>query len=183
MAPLRLCAAAPTVTFFPRHTVEIQFEEPPAFRRFSRSLVEMALLTGVLIRLFRALVLTHGSQSWVYVGGTFALGMIVVLGMVTAHLANYPLHQWLWRTAAFAGLELAAELVTSVVLIAAGREAIGSVRAHFGDLPSLMFRTFLVRSVAIGLWAAVLAGIIHIVRRNRLVAVEDDPVIEDPPVP
>jgi hypothetical protein len=170
------------MSLFPRHTVEIHLEEPPAFRRFSRSLVEMALVTGVLIRLFRALVLTHGSQSWVYVGGTFALGMIVVLGMVTAHLANYPVHQWVWRTAAFAGLELAAELVTSVLLIAAGREAIGSVRAHFGDLPSLMFRTFLVRSLAIGLWAAMLAGFVQIAR-NRLVVEEDDPVIEDPPVP
>lgn len=169
------------MSYFPRHTVEIHLEEPPAFRRFSRSLVEMALVTGVLLRLYRVVVLTHGSQSWVYVGGTLALGMVLLIGMATAHLANYPIHQWLWRTAAFAGLELAAELGTSILLIVAGREAIGTVRAHAADLPALMYRVLLLRTLPMALWAALLAGIIHVVRSNRLVAVEDDPVIEDPP--
>ena len=34
--------------FFPIQTSELKFEEPKAFRRFSFSLVEMALVTGVL---------------------------------------------------------------------------------------------------------------------------------------
>jgi hypothetical protein len=33
---------------FPRHTVDFHIEEPKAFRRFSRSLVELAIVTGVV---------------------------------------------------------------------------------------------------------------------------------------
>ena len=57
-------------SFFPRHTVELRIEEPKAFRKFSFSLVEMAVVTGVLIRIFRMLVLTHGSNNWLYLGGS-----------------------------------------------------------------------------------------------------------------
>ncbi len=39
--------------FFPIQTSELKFEEPKAFRRFSFSLVEMALVTGVLLRVYR----------------------------------------------------------------------------------------------------------------------------------
>ena len=45
-------------TFFPRQTIEIRFEEPKAFRKFSFSLVEMAIVTGVLLRIYRLFVLT-----------------------------------------------------------------------------------------------------------------------------
>ena len=89
-------------SFFPRHTVELRLEEPKAFRRFSFSLIEMAIVTGVLVRIFRMVVLTHGSNNWLYLGGTFTIGLIFLLGMVTAHLANYPLQQYLWRAPTFA---------------------------------------------------------------------------------
>jgi hypothetical protein len=49
--------------FFPLHTATMRIEEPKAFRRFSISLVEMALITGVLVRVYRSLVLTHGTHS------------------------------------------------------------------------------------------------------------------------
>jgi len=42
--------------FFPIQTSELKFEEPKAFRRFSFSLIEMALVTGVLLRVYRVLV-------------------------------------------------------------------------------------------------------------------------------
>jgi hypothetical protein len=42
-------------SFFPRHSVEWRLEEPQAFRRLSLSLVEMALLAGVILLLLRAL--------------------------------------------------------------------------------------------------------------------------------
>src|SRR5215218_7881181 len=120
-------------TFFPRHTVELRFEEPKAFRRFSYSLVEMAIVTGVLVRVYRLLTLTHGSDDWFYIGSVFAIGFAILLGMVTAHLANYPLHQYAWRAPVFALVEVAAEMATSALLIAVGHERNGSVAAHWDD--------------------------------------------------
>ena len=44
------------MTLFPRSTMEVRLEEPAAFRRFTHSMVETAIVTGVAIRLYRALV-------------------------------------------------------------------------------------------------------------------------------
>src|SRR4051794_17318508 len=108
---------------FPRHTVDFHIEEPKAFRRFSRSLVEMAIVTGVLARLYRMLILTHGSNNWVYLVAVITVGTVFLIGMLSAHLANYPLHQYLWRAPVFAGVEVVTEMATSTLLIALGREA------------------------------------------------------------
>ena len=47
-------------TFFPRQSVEWHLEEPAAFRRLSLSLVEMALATGIVLRLLRAFAARGG---------------------------------------------------------------------------------------------------------------------------
>ena len=47
---------------------EWDLEEPAAFTRIARSPVELALITGVVIRLFRAVVLTHGDATSSYLG-------------------------------------------------------------------------------------------------------------------
>jgi hypothetical protein len=154
--------------FFPRHSVEFRIEEPAAFRRLTLSLVEMALITGIIVRLSRALALTVGSTSWIYLGSVFGLIAIFLLGMATAHLANYPLHQWVWRAPAFAGLEVLAEMATSVFLIWAGREADGAVRAGWGDWPSMAANALLLRGLTISLWALALAGAVVLVRRTML---------------
>ncbi|HET7373896.1 MAG TPA: hypothetical protein VFJ20_10940, partial [Gemmatimonadaceae bacterium] len=77
--------------YFPHTTVEFKMEEPPAFRRFTLSIAEMAIVTGVLFRLYRALAMTTGpTQNWWYFGGTFAFGVLFILGMATLHLGNFP---------------------------------------------------------------------------------------------
>jgi hypothetical protein len=161
-------------TFFPRQTIELKVEEPKAFRRFSFSLVEMALVTGVIARLYRLLVLTHGSNNWLYLGGTIAFGIVFLVGMLTAHLANYPLHQYLWRAPAFALIEVAAEMVTSAVLIALGHEAYGTVRAHWDDWVGMTLQALVIRGLAIVLWSLILAGVIQVVRRT-IVREEEEP--------
>lgn len=161
-------------SFFPRQTIELKLEEPKAFRRFSFSLVEMALVTGVIARLYRLLVLTHGSNNWLYLGGTIALGIVFLVGMATAHLANYPLHQYLWRAPAFALIEVAAEMVTSAALIALGHEAYGTVRAHWDDWVGMTLQALLIRGLSIVLWTLILAGVIQIVRRT-IVHEEEEP--------
>ncbi|HXD48692.1 MAG TPA: hypothetical protein VN600_07960 [Gemmatimonadaceae bacterium] len=165
-------------SFFPAHTLEIRHDEPGALRRFSFSLVEMAVVTGVLVRVFRLLVLTHGSNNWLYLGGVFALGIIVLLGMLTAHLANYPLHQYLWRAPAFAAVEVAAEMAASALLIWLGREPWGPVRAHWDDWVGMGLNTLLTRGLAIVIWGLILAGVVQLVRRT--IVHEDDEPTEAP---
>ena len=153
-------------SFFPNHAVEIKLEEPQAFRRFSFSLVEMAIVTGVLVRLLRLAAFTHGSNNWVYLAVVFAVGSILLFGMLTAHLANYPLHQYFWRAPAFALVEVAAEMVTSALLVTAGREANGTVRAHWDDMVGMGLHALLYRGLAIVIWGLILAGVVQLVRRT-----------------
>jgi len=152
--------------FFPRHTLELHIVEPKAFRRISFSLAEMAVVTGILVRVYRVVVLTHGPTNWLFIGLTVAIGAVFLLGMLTAHLANFPLSQYLWRAPLFAGIEVGAEMLTSVLLIALGREANGTVRAHWDDWVGMGLNALLIRGLAIMLWAALLAGAIQIARRT-----------------
>jgi hypothetical protein len=171
-------------TFFPRHTVEWRLEEPAAFRRLSLSLVEMALLTGVVLRLLRALTFTHGRASWLLYGGTFVLMAILLIGMATAHLANYPVRAWAWRAPLFALVETAGEMVTSLLLIAMHREPEGTARADFHDWPSMALRALLQSELTICLWALLLAAAIVFVRRSGMADnVDADPLDPDVAMP
>ena len=166
-------------TFFPQHTVEWRLEEPRAFRRLSLSLIEMALLTGIVLRLLRALTFTHGRASWLFYGAAFVVGLLILLGMTTAYLANWTLRSWLWRAPLFALVEVAGEMGTSLLLIALGREPEGAVRAEFHDWPSMALRAFLQSEVSICVWAALLAGVILFVRRSGIAnGVEEEPVVD-----
>jgi hypothetical protein len=153
-------------TFFPKNTGELRLREPKAFRRFSYSLVEMAIVTGVLVRLYRVVILTHGSNNWLYLGVTFTLGTVFLLGMATAHLASFPLQQYLWRAPAFALIEVGAEMATSALLIALGREPNGTVRAHWDDWFGLARNALLIRGLSIIVWGLVLGAVVYLVRRT-----------------
>jgi hypothetical protein len=166
-------------TFFPQHSVEWKLEEPAAFRRLSLSLVEMALLTGIVLRLLRALTFTHARVSWLFYGAAFVVGLLILLGMTTAYLANWTLRSWVWRAPLFALVETAGEMATSLVLIAIRREPEGAVRAEFHDWPSMALRAFLQSEVSICLWALLLAGVILFVRRSGIAeGVEEEPVAD-----
>jgi hypothetical protein len=157
-------------------------EEPPAFRRLSLSLVEMALLTGVVLRLLRALAFTHGRVSWLYYGLVFIVGTLVLLGMTTAHLANFPVRAWGWRAPLFALVEVVGEMSTSLLLIALRREPEGTARAEFHDWPSMSLRALLQSELTICLWALLLAAVIIFVRRSGIARdVDADPL--DPALP
>ena len=165
-------------TFFPRQTIEFRIEEPKAFRKFSVSLLGMAIVTGALLRLYRAVVLTHGSNNWVYLGSAFAVAMIFLLGMVTAHLANYPLHQYFWRAPAFAAVEVAAEMATSALLMYFGQEPNGTVRAHWDDWVGMGLNALLIRGLSIVFWGLALAGVVHLVRRTIVHEDEEEPEVD-----
>ena len=169
-------------SFFPRQTIEWKLEEPPAFRRLSLSLIEMALLTGVVLRVLRALAFTHGRVSWLFYGLVFIVGTGVLLGMTTAHLANFPVRAWGWRAPLFALVEVGGEMLTSLLLIALGREPEGTSRAEFHDWPSMALRALVQSELTICLWALLLAAAIVFVRRSGMAKdVDSDPL--DPSLP
>ena len=162
--------------FFPKHTVQWHFEEPTVLRRFSLSLWEMALLTGVAIRLYRAVVVNYGSTSWVWLAA-LGVGVLMLCAMATVHLANYPMQGWVWRAPLFAFVEVAAESLTSLVLIYFGREPEGSARAEWRDWPALAIDALVTRTLIVCGWALVLAAVVWVVRRTIL----REPVEEEPP--
>lgn len=158
--------------YFPRETVHWHLEEPRAFRKLTLSLPAMALITGMLVRLIRVGA-SELTVSWWGVFAGIALGAIVLLGLATAHLGNYPVKQWLWRAPVFGLAEGAAEAGVSALLIAIGVERLGSTRAHLSDWPSIATDTIIGtpglafvdgRVVMVSLFALVLAGVVQIVR-------------------
>jgi hypothetical protein len=147
------------------------------------SLVEMALVTGVVLRLLRAFAFTHGRASLILSVGAVVLWGIILIGMASAHLANFPLQRWAWRAPLFAFVETAGEMITSLLLITLGREPDGTARAHFHDWPSMAARALLQSELTICLWMLLLAGIIILVRRSGMAeGVDAEPVV-DPEIP
>jgi hypothetical protein len=149
--------------FFPRETLEWHIHEPAPVRRFSLSLVGMALLTGVTIRLYRLLVLAYGGGVW-FLFGSIAIGLTILLGLATTHLGNYPVRHWLWRAPLFGAVEAIAEAATSALLIALGLERTGTAHADWHDWPSMLAETLLGRVLLVSAFAALLAGVVQVVR-------------------
>ena len=172
--------SGPTMpTAFPRNTVEWHLEEPAAFRRLSLSLVEMGLLTGIVLRLLRAFAFTHGRASVIVSIGAVVIWGLILVGMATAHLANFPIRRWSWRAPLFALVETGGEMITSLLLIWLGREPDGTARAHFHDWPSMAARALLQSELTLCLWMLLLAGIILLVRRSGIArGVDAEPVVD-----
>lgn len=151
--------------FFPRTTVAWKLEEPSALRKLTLSIVEMAVLTGIVVRLLLAFALTGiASSDLVYLGGTYALAIVILCVMLTAHLGNYTLRHWTWRVPAFAAIEVGAEMATSLLLIALHREPMGSGRAEYGDWLGMAADTAIYRLVILSVFAVLLAGVVQVVR-------------------
>ncbi len=153
-------------TYFPRQTIDWRsVEEPAAFRRLSLSLTEMALITGVLLRLLRAVTFITGRASWLMFGASILAALVILIGMTTAHLANFSVRRWLWRAPLFAAVVTVGAMATSLLLIAMRREPEGTARADFHDWPSMTLRFLLYSELTVCVWALVLAAVILLVRR------------------
>ena len=143
--------------------------EPPAFSKLARSIVEMALITGVVVRLYRALVLTRVSgDSGLYLGAMLLLASAFVLVMATVHLSRFPLRQWVWRAPAFAALESGFESMVSLGLILAQREPLGTGAATLADWPAIGATILLRHVVVISAFALLLALTVKLVRYRLL---------------
>ncbi len=153
--------------FFPRKTIAWEVvEDPTALRRFSNSLPEMALVTGVTLRLYRAYVLSHGSpESGLWVGSTLVIGAMLLLAMLTVHLANFTVRHWWWRAPAFAVLEAGTEIVMALALTAVGLEKIGSRVASLTDWLPIAAQVLAWRVLLILPFTILLAVVVTMVRR------------------
>jgi len=147
---------------------EWNFEEPAAFTRIARSPAELALITGVVMRLFRAVVLTHGTSSSGYLGAALVLGTLFLLGMATLHLGRFPVREWPYRAPLFAIFETTGEMAMSLVLIALHREPWGTARAEFSDWQPMATGVLFWRLLAVCVWALLLGATVQFVRGRVL---------------
>lgn len=157
--------------FFPRHSVAWRIEQPHALRRLSVSLPQMALVTGIVMRLWRSYALTHGSaDSWAWVGGTFLVGASFLCLMCAIHLANFTLRNWLWRAPLFAVLESGTEIIVSLALTTLNLEPLGAEMAELSDWLPTATRILVWRLSGLITFAIVLGVVVSILRRLILVA-------------
>ena len=147
---------------------EWDLEESAAFARVARSPVELALITGVVIRLFRAVVLTHGDATTAYLGAALVLGSLFLLGMATLHLGRFPVREWPWRAPLFAVFETAGEMIVSFVLIALHREPWGTARAEFVDWQAMATGVVFWRVLGVSVWALLLGVTVSFIRGRVL---------------
>jgi hypothetical protein len=147
---------------------EWDIEEPAAFARIARSPVELAMITGAVIRLFRAVVLTHGSSTSSYLGAALVLGTLFLLGMATLHLGRFPVREWPWRAPLFAIFETAGEMLISLILISLHREPWGTARAEFTDWQPMATGVLFWRVLGVSVWALLLGGTVSFIRGRVL---------------
>jgi hypothetical protein len=147
---------------------EWDLEEPAAFARIARSPFELALITGVVMRLFRAVVLTHGDATTTFLAASLVLGTLFLLGMATLHLGRFPVREWPWRAPLFAVLETAGEMTVSLVLIALHREPWGTARAEFVDWQAMATGVVFWRVLGVSVWALLLGATVSFIRGRVL---------------
>ncbi len=167
------------VRFAPTNIGAWDAYEASAVRKFSRSLAAMGIVTGIAWRLCRALFLGTGpTGSPLFFGSVIALGVLVFFGMATLHLGNYPLKRWLWRVPVFALIEGLAEVATSALLIALGREPYGSTVAGWADIGSIAGTVLSTHILVLSMYGGILALVVQGIRRS--VTAAGDIVIDDP---
>lgn len=138
------------------------------FRRISRSVVDMAVLTGIVVRVLHVLFSARSAElSWFAYAGRFILIPIVALGLASVHWSNYPVRQWLWRAPVFGLIEAATGAIASLGLIAAGRERWGTGRAEMADWPSIASRILVAHVLVICIFALLLGAIVQFIRRRE----------------
>ncbi len=147
---------------------EWDIQEPAVFTRIARSPLELALITGVVMRIFRALVLTSGSSSSSYLGAALVLGTLFLLGMATLHLGRFPVREWPYRAPLFAIFETTGEMAMSLVLIALHREPWGTARAEFSDWQPMATGVLFWRLLAVCVWALLLGATVQFIRGRVL---------------
>lgn len=148
---------------FPRDVIHWGEEKLHPLRAFAIRSIEPAGITGLVLRVWRAIML--GSGSWLVFVAGLTLGVLFLCGMLTWHLGNYPVKRWPVRALAFFLVEFAVEMGMSSVLIAFGRERYGSRVAMWADWWPMAAQTLWQRGLTIAIFALVLALVVQMVRK------------------
>ena len=152
--------------FFPRDVVLWSEERLHPLRAFAVRAIEPAFVTGLVLRLYRALILgATMSAGWVAFVVGLTGGVLILCGMLTWHLGNFPIRRWPIRVVAFVVVELIAEMGVSSLLIGLGRERFGSRVAVWGDWWPMAGQALVERALVMSVFALVLAACVQLVRR------------------
>lgn len=168
--------------YFPRTTEPYQrrmserdwhHQGPSAFRKLAFSLLDMALLTGVTLRVGRAVLLGYAGDgnSEMFLTSLLA-GTFFLFLMVTLHLGNFPVRHWVWRAPVFGLAVGAVEAGASLLLISVGREPYGSGQAAFADWLSMALTIIPWRFIMVVAFSIALAFVVRGVRVVTLTSEE-----------
>jgi hypothetical protein len=154
--------------YFPRTTEPYQrraiehepvYAEPSLLRKLAFSLLDMALVTGVTLRLGRALVQAYGGTD-LFVTGV-AAGTLFICAMAAMHLGNFPIRHWVWRAPVFGFAVGAVEGGVSLLLISLGREPYGTGYATYSDWLSMTLSVVPWRMMVVSIFGIGLAVVVQ----------------------
>jgi hypothetical protein len=134
--------------------------------RIPRSLIPMALITGIVVHSYIWFVLARASAGFGWIGLLLAFSgrFVLLLGLATVYLGNHPVRQWIWRAPLFALAEGAVEAVMVAILIRVRVERIGTEHAHQRDWMSIVSDILIYHGIAIIVFSAILAVVVQTVR-------------------
>jgi hypothetical protein len=134
--------------------------------RIPRSLIPMALITGIVVHSYIWLVLARASVNfgWIALLLAFSGRFVLLLGLATVYLGNHPVRQWIWRAPLFALAESAVEAVMVAALIRVRVERIGTEHAHQRDWWSIVSDILVYHGIAILVFSLILGVVVQIVR-------------------
>ena len=134
--------------------------------RIPRSLIPMALITGIVVHLYRLFVLVSPAIKfgWISLFLGFAGEYVLLLSLTTVYLGNHPVRQWIWRVPLFTVAEWLVEVAAVTILIRGRIERIGSEQARAADLSSIVLDRLIWHGAAIITFSLILAIVVQTVR-------------------
>jgi len=134
--------------------------------RIPRSLIPMALITGIVVHLYRVFVLVSPAITfgWISLFLGFAGEYVLLLSLTTVYLGNHPVRQWIWRVPLFTVAEWLVEAAAVTILIRGRIERIGSEPARAADLSSIVMDRLIWHGAAIITFSLILAVVVQTVR-------------------
>jgi hypothetical protein len=134
--------------------------------RVPRSLIPMALITGIVVHLYRVFVLASPTITfgWISLFLAGAGEYVLLLSLTTVYLGNHPVRQWIWRVPLFTVAEWLVEAAAVAILIRVRFERIGSEQARAGDLSSIVIDRLIWHGAAIITFSFILAVVVQTVR-------------------
>ena len=134
--------------------------------RIPRSLIPMALITGIVVDLYHVFVLVSPAITfgWISLFLGFAGEYVLLLSLTTVYLGNHPVRQWIWRVPLFTVAEWLVEAAAVAILIRVRFERIGSEQARAADLSTIVMGRLIWHGAAIFTFSLILAVVVQTVR-------------------